>query len=314
MTEQTDSSGRPFLRAIGGILRFLIRLVLALIVVALIGVGIYYAAPLAYRSLVWPVQDNRARVAIMEQRMDLEQQHLQERDRALQNRIFELETEVAGMETAITELREQATVQALDQQALGAQNRQLDDRLAQLNSELEAQQQEMEAVAKEMKSGLGDATADLNKQIEDLQERLDDVIGSLTEQVEENQGNLDDVSARLGDLEGRLALLQTAQDLVKVRLLLEQEDLGTARNTLDLAIAHLDQARALMPSQAEPLENLRNQMTALDDLIAQRSFRARPDLEALWADVMDLVVPLTAQSTITATQSTSPLPTPTPSP
>jgi amino acid transporter len=71
---------------------------------------------------------------------------------------------------------------------------------------------------------------------------------------------------------------------------------------------------ALMPSQAEPLENLRNQMTALDDLIAQRSFRARPGLEALWADVMDLVVPLTAQSTITATQAASPLPTPTATP
>ena len=69
-----------------------------------------------------------------------------------------------------------------------------------------------------------------------------------------------------------------------------------------------------MPLQAETLEDLRNQMTALDDLIAQRSFRARPDLEALWVDVMDLVVPLSTQSTVTATQATSPLPIPTPSP
>jgi len=59
-----------------------------------------------------------------------------------------------------------------------------------------------------------------------------------------------------------------------------------------------------MPLQAETLEDLRNQMTALDDLIAQRSFRARPNLEALWADVTDLVVPLSSQSTVTDTGTT----------
>ncbi|MGD8997253.1 MAG: hypothetical protein PVH80_04040, partial [Anaerolineae bacterium] len=92
MTEQRESSSRPFLRAVRGILRFLVRLILVLIIGVLIGVGIYYGVPRAYRSLVWPVQDNRARVGILEQRMDLEQQHLQERDRALRDRIFELET------------------------------------------------------------------------------------------------------------------------------------------------------------------------------------------------------------------------------
>jgi chromosome segregation ATPase len=138
-------------------------------------------------------------------------------------------------------------------------------------------------------------------------------MASVAQQAEENRGELNDVYGQLGNLEGRLALLQTAQDLVKVRLLLLEENPGTARDTLDLAIAHLDQASALMSSQAETLEDVRNRMTALDDLIARRSFRARPDLEALWADVMDLVVPLTAQSAVTATQTTSPLPTPTPS-
>jgi chromosome segregation ATPase len=314
MTEQTESSGRPLTRSIAGILRFLVRLVFVLIIGALVGLGIYYAVPWAYRSLVWPVQDNRARVAILEQRMDLEQEHTQERERSLQDRIFELETQVAETETAVTELREQAMVQAQDQQALEEQNRQLDDGFVQLTSDLEVQQQEMEAVAEEIQSSLGDATVDLNKQIEDLEERLGDVTSDLGQQVEENRGELDDAHALLGDLEGRLALLQTAQDLVKVRLLLLEENPGTARETLDLAIAHLDQASALMPAQGETLEDLRNQMTALHDPIARRSFRARPDLEALWADVMDLVVPLTAQSTVTVTQGASPLLMPTPSP
>jgi chromosome segregation ATPase len=225
-----------------------------------------------------------------------------------------LESEVDEMGTELTQLREQVSVQARDQQALEARDEELDSRIAQLSGDLEAQQQEMEVVAGEIQSSLGNATADLNEQIGDLQARLADVTANVTRQVEESRGELDDVYVQLGDFEGRLALLQTAQDLVKVRLLLLEENPGTARNTLDLAIAHLDQASALMPSQAETLEDLRSRMAALDDLIVQRSFRARPDLEALWADVMDLVVPLTAQSAVTATQTTSPLPTPTPSP
>ena len=71
MTEQRESSaGGPFLRTAGGVLRFLVRLILVLIIGGLIGLGIYLGVPWAYRSLVWPVQDNRARVAILEQRMD----------------------------------------------------------------------------------------------------------------------------------------------------------------------------------------------------------------------------------------------------
>jgi chromosome segregation ATPase len=278
-----------------------------LVIGALVGLGIYYGVPWAYRRLVWPVQDNRARVAVLEQRMDLDQEHLQERDRALQDRVSQLETELESVDSELAGLREQATVQAQDQQTL-------EEHIAQLEAGLEAQQQEIKTVAVEMQSSLGDETADLNGQIEDLEMRLGDIVSNVALQAEETRGELDGAYAQLGGLEGRLALLQTAQDLVKVRLLLLEENPGTARDTLDLAIVHLDQASALMPSQAETLEDLRNRITGLDDLIARGSFRARPDLESLWAAVMDLVVPLSSQSTVTATGTTSPLPTPTPSP
>jgi len=186
--------------------------------------------------------------------------------------------------------------------------------VAQLQVELEAQRQEIEAVTEEMQSGLGDAVAGLNSQIEALQTRLGDVIANLAPAVEETRGELDSVVVQLDGLEGRLALLQAAQDLVKVRLLLVEDNLGTARDTLALAITHIEQASALMPLEAQALAGLQTQMTDLDGLIAQRSFRARPDLEAAWADLMDLVVPMPLTGTlgVTATETTmSPLPTPT---
>ena len=316
MTEQRESGGRPSGTTIGRILRFMVRLIFVLVIGGLIGLGIYLGVPWAYRSLVWPVQDNRARVAILEQRMDLEQEHLVERERALQDRSYDLENQLANMETEVTRLQGQIAVQADDQTALEAQTGQLQDQVTQLQGELEAQQQEMEVVTEEMQSGLEDATAGLNSRVEDLQDRLGDVIANLAPQVQETRGELDSVYVQLDVLEGRLALLQTAQDLVKVRLLLVEENPGTARDTLALAVTHLDQASALMPLHAESLQALRTQMTDLDDLIAQRSFRARPDLEALWASVMDLVVPMpvTSTSSITGTQAASPLPTPTSSP
>jgi len=316
MTEQRESGGRPSGTTIGRILRFMVRLIFVLVIGGLIGLGIYLGVPWAYRSLVWPVQDNRARVAILEQRMDLEQEHLVEREQALQDRSYDLENQLANMETEVTRLQGQIAVQADDQTALEAQTGQLQDQVTQLQGELEAQQQEMEVVTEEMQSGLEDATAGLNSRVEDLQDRLGDVIANLAPQVQETRGELDSVYVQLDVLEGRLALLQTAQDLVKVRLLLVEENPGTARDTLALAVTHLDQASALMPLHAESLQALRTQMTDLDDLIAQRSFRARPDLEALWASVMDLVVPMpvTSTSSITGTQAASPLPTPTSSP
>jgi len=316
MTEQRESAGRSSGGGVVRILRFIVRLIFVLIIGGLIGLGIYLGVPWAYRSLVWPVQDNRARVAILEQRMDLEQEHSRERDRAQQDRSYDLEDELDQMETEVTRLYEQVAVQAGDQEGLEAQTGRLDDQVAQLEADLEAQQRAMEAVTEDIRADLRDATAELNEDLEDLQDGLGDIISNLAPQVEETRGELTGVYGRLEDLEGRLALLQAAQDLVKVRLLLVEDNPGTARNTLALAVTHVEQASTLMPLQAEALAQLQTQMAALDGLIAQRSFRARPDLETIWAGLMDLVVPapLTTTLGMTATQTTSPLPTPTSSP
>jgi predicted nucleic acid-binding Zn-ribbon protein len=248
-------SGSPFLRAVGGFFRFLVRFLFVLIIGALIGLGLYYAVPWAYRNLVQPVQQNTARLAALDQRMAQEQARLQDEDLALQERI-------AALEAEMTTLGEQSAVQAQQIEGAAGQIEQLDGRIAQTEEDLEAQQKEMKT-----------AQSDLNNAIADLGEQTDQVTG----QAEE--------------LEGRLALLQTAQDLLKVRLLLLEENSRSARDTLALATVHLEQAKALMPEQEETLLELQERMAGLEELIAQGSFRAAPELEALWADVMDMVLP-----------------------
>jgi len=248
-------SGSPVLRAIGTFFRFLIRLLFILIVGALVGVGLYYGVPWAYRTLVQPVQQNTARVAALEQRMAQEQNRLQDENLALQERI-------AALEVKITTLREESAVQSQEVEGTVERIQQLEHRITQAEEDLEAQQKVVEAMHSELDSAIAD-------------------LGEQTGQV----------AGRTEGLEGRLAVLQTAQDLLKVRLLLLEENSRSARDTLALARVHLEQAAALMPEQADTLLGLQTRMAGLERLIAERSFRAGPELESIWADVMDLVLP-----------------------
>ncbi len=274
----TEPTGSPFLRAIGSVFRVLLRLLFILILGVLIGGALYFGAPWVYTTLVEPVQQNTARLAALEQRVAQEQARLQDENRALQERIAALETKVDAQ-------RADADVQAQGAEDVAGQVQQLDLRIAQAEEGLESQQD----AAQVTRSYLDSA-------INDLSERTDGV-------VERTEG-----------LEGRLALLQTAQDLVKVRLLLLEDNSRNARDTLTLAMGHLDQAMALMPERAETLTELRSRMAGLQRLIEERSFRVTPELESLWADVMDLVLPATLPAAGEGTLEASPVATPTPAP
>jgi len=309
MTEQTRSSRSPFVRALGAFLRFLVRLIFVLVIGTLIGLGLFYGVPWAYRRLIWPVQENSARVAILEEQVAKNSESIFDNQRALQGRIVDLEIEV-------TELQEEMAAQAQDQETLREAEQRLTERvtgfeeaLTVLEEDVEAQQQEIDQVRLEVAD-----TASALEEIAGVQEQLAEVQRELAGQMEVSEEALKDTQGQLDASLGRLSLLQTAQDLLKVRLLLVEDNPGAARDTLQLAVAHLARARELIPSQAEVLDDLRERMSEVDDLIAERSFRARPSLEALWADTMDLVTPLEVQSVITGSQMTSPLPTPTPSP
>ncbi len=261
MTHQqsaSESSGSPVLRAIGGVLRFLIRFIFVLIVGALVGAGLYFGVPWAYRSIVQPVQRNSARVAALEQRVEQEQTRLQDENLALRERIASLEAKMSALE-------EESAVLSQNLEEAEAQIDQLGQTLPQVEEELEAQREAAET-----------AHARLESTVTDLDEQTAQVV------------------QQTAALEGRLALLQTAQDLLQVRILLQEENARDARDTLTLATAHLEQARTLMPEQAEKLLELQGRMTELDGLIEERSFRAGPELESLWADVIDLIFPAAA--------------------
>ena len=301
MTDHERSSNSSFLGAVGRVLRFLIRLVFVLIVGALIGLGLFYGVPYAYRRLMWPVQENSARVAILEEQVAKNSDSIFNNRLALEDRISDLEEEVA-------ELRDEGAARAQNQEALEREIEQLAGRVSDLEDDLRAQQKELE----EADLAFSETASHLTEEIDMVGEQLAEARQELSQKTEASQEGVEALGGKLDEAAVRLLFLQTAQDLLKVRLLLVEDNPGTARETLALAVEHLEQAGGLVPEQEERVEDLRDRMLAVDDLIANRSFRARPSLEALWADLMGFVTPLSAGTTVTGTQGTSPVPTPTP--
>ncbi len=301
MTDHERSSNSSFLGAVGRVLRFLIRLVFVLIVGALIGLGLFYGVPYAYRRLMWPVQENSARVAILEEQVAKNSDSIFNNRLALEDRISDLEEEVA-------ELRDEGVARAQNQEALEREIEQLAGRVSDLEDDLRAQQKELE----EADLAFSETASHLTEEIDMIGEQLADARQEISQEIEASQEGVEALGGKLDEAAVRLLFLQTAQDLLKVRLLLVEDNPGTARETLALAVEHLEQAGGLVPEQEERVEDLRDRMLAVDDLIANRSFRARPSLEALWADLMGFVTPLSAGTTVTGTQGTSPVPTPTP--
>lgn len=273
MNATSNTSGGPSPRQGGRFLRTLVRLILVVVIGALMGVGLYFGVPHLYRSLVLPVRENTARIAVLEGRVEGQQERIAENQRALQDRVTELETNLAQLQGSVA-------TQGEDQQDLREEIQGLNQRLDDLQAELESQDGEIAGLDARVQA----LSSDLGQRIGAVDERLE-------QHGEEAEGRMEGLEMEVSALHARNTLLQTAQSLAQVRLLLLEDNHGAARDTLDLAIIRLDQAQAVLPGQADDLELLRERMLALDVLIAERSFRLRPSLEALWNDVMDLAGP-----------------------
>jgi cell division protein FtsB len=270
---------------VGAFFRFLVRLLFVIVVGVLIGLGLFYGVPWLYRQLVLPVQEQGTRITALEEQWNQAQDQSRTENKRLQDRLTALEEQV-------TQLKEEHASQVQAQADLKQRLEGQETRLAQLEKDLAAQ------------------TATLTT-----------LRDTLRQETASWQTGRESAAAQLNALEGRLALLQAAHDLLKVRLLLLEENPGAARLAVALAVAHLDQASTWLPDQASALALLRQRAVELDGLIAERSFRVGADLETLWSAVVELTVPgaaaagfLTPTVTVTPTLGAPAVLTPTVTP
>jgi len=292
MTQDTTSpkKTRPFWRALGNVLKVLLQLILIAAFVGALGVGLYFAIPWLYRATIVPVQNNTADIADLSQRLDQAEAQVNQRTEALQARNADLEGELAELhESVAVQDRTLATAAAelatlvpgmdglyamTDTQAEDLAK--LEQALARVLRELDDQSKLLDARAAVLDEQAGD--------LADLQTELTAQTAALAEQGE-------DLTTQKAEIMGRMALLQTAQDLVRVQLLLLEDNIGAAQESLALAVEHLARAASLSPDLAADATGWAERIATLSTLIEERSFRAAPALDSLWADIADRVLP-----------------------
>jgi len=251
MNEKTQQPGcwSRLGRAIAVLLRFIFVVVLAV----LIGVGIYYGVPWVYWRLVIPVQDNAARVEMLQR---------------------DLQNTRADWNTDLTEQGQRISILESD---LAAQR----ERLAALEGDL-GRMDELLTVQGETLSELQTAL-----------DSAEDTTGRLGDDVEALYGELDTLRAEMADpnraiaaFERRLILLQAWGEILKARLHLLENNAGSARQALALARANLEQVIALSPEpEAEALSAIQERLDAADMTIEERPFVALNELEIVWRDL-----------------------------
>ena len=269
--------------AVGKIFGVVLRLLLVLIFGTLIGVGFYLGVPWLYRATIVPVQENTDAIADLTQRMTQTETQAGQVAGSLQER-------AAGMEGEIAELKEAAAVQSAGLATAVAQASELEAQIAQLEAASEAQTDAQAALKKDVDAAARNLSS-LASDLRDQQEALTALDEALSPQLGELTVRAEALAVTQGDALARLALMQAAQDLIRVQVLLIDDNVGAARSGLQIAAAHLARYGALAPDQAATAADLVARVQALDALIEERSFRTAPLLEALWADIATLALP-----------------------
>ena len=318
-----------------GSLKILLRLLVVLIFGILLGAGIYLGIPWLYRATIVPVQQHTDAIADLTQRLTQAETQSDRATGALQDR-------TAGLEGEIVELQETAAVQSAGVATAVARVTDLEAKVAELASVSEAQGNAQTALEKDIETATRDLRG-LASDLRDQQEALKALDEAATPRLEDLEARADALALTQDDALGRLALLQAAQDLVRVQLLLIEDNVGAAGDALQIVVAHLTRYGALAPDQGTTVADLVTRVETLAPLIAERSFRATPLLEALWTDIVALALPplpevtapvtelgtsgtltsttgltatvdLTSTVGLTATQTVTPTLTPTPTP
>jgi hypothetical protein len=265
------------------ILKVLFRLLLVLIFGTLIGVGFYFGIPWLYRATIVPVQQNTEAISDLTQRMTQTETQTGQVVGALQDR-------TAGMEGEIATLKEVSAVQSAELATAAAQVGELEAQIAQLEAAAEAQADAQAALKRDVDTAARSLSR-LASDLRDQQETLTALDEALTPQLGDLTVRAEALALTQGDALARLALIQAAQDLIRVQVLLVEDNVGAARSGLQIAAAHLTRFGTLAPDQAATAAELVARVQALDALIGERSFRTAPLLEALWADIATLALP-----------------------
>lgn len=302
MSAPQETKRRPgaFWRALGVLLKALVRLTLVLLVGVLVGAGIYYGVQWTYYTTILPIQQHTRQIERLQGQIDALETQQRDQTADLQRRLADLEGEVTALgETDATHTQALAEIE----QGL-ADLKSFEPRLTDLTATIDAQATEITRLQRTLRS-LAERLSEQENALAIQTEALSALEESLNTQLASLSTDLEQTSNTQVNLDARLALAQAAHDLLVARIAMLEDNVGNAREAIALAQDHVRQAAALNPALTEELTTLQPRLQALDELVAQRAFRAVPTLDSLWADIVDLSMrpSVTIETTLPATST-----------
>ena len=265
----------------GRILRFLGCLILTIIVIAALGVGGYFGAPLLYRQYIQPVQEHALRLDELEARLEQNEQLVRERSEDLAERMSNLEVQLDSNEEARTVI--ESDIDALE------------ERVAFLTEEMgqfEAMQTSMEEIKTEQEALRDDLTLtegaleDMDTSISGMDADLDTMattVDELNEQVSAYGEIVQGQDEKLLQMAIEIQMLKAMQLLTRARLFLVQGNITLARTDVLQAGELLSNLSSSVPEDQE--ETLIEIVSRLDDVLeimARSPIAAADGLEAAW--------------------------------
>lgn len=246
-------------RTIGHLVGALLRVLFVIVAAVLLAAAVYFGAPWVYRQLVYPVQSNVTRLALLQRQVDESNTQWTENLSAQQQRITDLESQLASQGERIASLETNLS--------------QMDETLAEQQTALDELSSTVDAISNDYAS------------LEEV-ETLRDEFTALQESVTLS----DQVAGQLDTLEYRIILMQTWQEVFKTHLYLTESNVGDAETTLALAMTHLDQAAALGPEdEQEAITTIQAHLTHAVSRLREQPILAAQDLESAWYELGALI-------------------------
>ncbi len=270
--------------------RALVRLLFVVLLAVGIGAGAYFGLPALYRTYVQPVEDNAARIAELQARLDVLEAQNTHQQEAFSTRLDDLERRADAFQATVDDLQ---------------------SRLAAAETALQTAQQDQ---------------ADLLAQLDALQQQVDDLAGTvaqLGQDVLDNQRTLADLDSRwtaldtpLAALRREVALSRVMARLTRARVFLAHNNLGLAADEIAAALADLDAMRPTVADyQQAAFQAIVDRLQTAQGNLPDQPVLAAEDLDAAWhllSAGLPAEPPLSAETTPTPTET--PAPTATPSP
>lgn len=265
----------------GRVLRFFGCLLLISLVVAVLGAGGYFGAPLLYRQYIQPLQEHTLRLNELETRLEQNEQLVFERSDSLASRMTNLEVQLDNNDELSTVV--ESNVGSLEEQVAFLTEEVGKFEALQISvEEIKTEQEALREDLSSTESALGDLESDVASIDSDL-DTMAKTVDELNEQVATSSEIVQGQDEKLQQMAIEIQMLKAMELLTRARLFLVQGNLTLARADILQARDLLFDISNTAPEFQE--ETLSEIVTRLDDVLeimARSPIAAADGLEAAW--------------------------------